>query len=52
MDMDMRELIPIVSPLVDGKGGGSPSLVEIFAKNTENIEKALDQALNWGLASK
>jgi len=44
LGMDMRELIPIVSPLVEGKGGGSPSLVEIFAKNTENIEKALDQA--------
>jgi len=50
LDMDMRELIPIVSPLVEGKGGGSPSLVEIFAKNTENIEKAIDQAKKWGLA--
>jgi len=42
LGMDMRELIPIVSPLVEGKGGGSPSLVEIFAKNNKNIEKALD----------
>ena len=52
LGLDMRELIPKVSPLVEGKGGGSPSLVEIFAKNTENIEEALDQAKNWGLALK
>ena len=52
LGVDMRELIPIVSPLVEGKGGGSPSLVEIFAKNTENIENALTQAMNWGLALK
>jgi len=44
LGIDMRDLIPIVSPLVEGRGGGSPSLVEIFTKNTENIEKALDQA--------
>ena len=42
LSLDMRELIPIVSPMVEGKGGGSPSLVEIFAKNNKNIEKALD----------
>ncbi len=52
LGVDMRELIPIVSPLVEGKGGGSPSLVEIFAKNTENIENALTQAKKWGLALK
>ena len=49
LGIDMRDLVPIVSPLVEGKGGGSPSLVEIFTKNTENIEKALEQAKNWGL---
>ena len=48
LGIDMRDLIPLVSPLVEGRGGGSPSLVEIFAKKPENIEKALDQAMNWG----
>lgn len=52
LGIDMRDLIPIVSTLVEGRGGGSSSLVEIFTKNTENIEKALDQAKKWGLASK
>jgi len=45
LGIDMRDLIPIVSPLVEGRGGGSSSLVEIFTKNTENIEKALEQAI-------
>ena len=48
LGVDMRDLISIVSPLVEGKGGGSSSLVEIFVKNTENIEKALNQAKIWG----
>jgi alanyl-tRNA synthetase len=49
LGFDTRELIPIVSPLVEGKGGGSPSLVEIFAPVTSNIEKALDHAFQYVL---
>ena len=49
---DMRELIPVVSPLVEGRGGGSSSLVELFTKKPERIDDALNQAKNWGLASK
>lgn len=49
LGFDTRELIPIVSPLVEGKGGGSPSLVEIFAPETSNIEKALDHAFQYVL---
>ncbi len=44
LHIDMCDLIPVVSPLLKGRGGGSPSLVEIFTKKTENIESALDQA--------
>ncbi|MGD2245092.1 MAG: alanine--tRNA ligase-related protein [Candidatus Aminicenantes bacterium] len=47
LGIDMRELIPVVSPLVEGRGGGSPSLVEIFAGKAENIEKALDKAYDY-----
>ena len=43
-DIDMRELIPLVSPLIKGKGGGNPSLVELVAEDTENIDAALEQA--------
>jgi len=47
LGFDARQLIPVVSPLVNGKGGGGPTLVEIFAPEMENIEKALDQALQF-----
>ncbi len=43
-DIDMRELIPLVSPLIKGKGGGNPSLVELVAEDTENIDAALREA--------
>jgi alanyl-tRNA synthetase len=41
---DTRDLIPIVSPLVNGKGGGSQALVEIFAPEISKIGMALDSA--------
>lgn len=44
LSMDMRELVPLVSPLINGKGGGRSSLVELAAENVENIPKALDKA--------
>jgi alanyl-tRNA synthetase len=42
--LDMRELLPIVSPFIGGKGGGRPSLVEISGKNRDNLQKSLDAA--------
>jgi alanyl-tRNA synthetase len=44
LNIDMRELVPLVSPLINGKGGGRPSLVELAGENVENIPKALDEA--------
>jgi alanyl-tRNA synthetase len=44
LGLDMRELVPIVSPLIDGKGGGRPSLVEISGQKKENLEQALEEA--------
>ena len=46
LGLDIRELISIVSPLVKGKGGGSPTLVEIFTPDPSNIEQALETALS------
>jgi alanyl-tRNA synthetase len=40
----MRELVPIVSPLIEGKGGGRPSFVEISGEKKENLEQAMDAA--------
>jgi alanyl-tRNA synthetase len=44
LDLDMRELLPVVSPLIEGKGGGRPSLVEISGEKKENLEQALEEA--------
>ena len=44
LGLDMRELVPVVSPLIEGKGGGRPSLVEISGEKKENLEQALDKA--------
>jgi len=47
LNFDMRELVPIVSPLIKGKGGGSPSLVQMGAEELENLELALDKAYEF-----
>ncbi len=41
---DMRDLIPVVSPLISGKGGGRSTLVEIAGQRQENLVLALDKA--------
>jgi alanyl-tRNA synthetase len=42
--LDLRDLIPVVSPLLDAKGGGRPSLVELVGKNPAALDAALDRA--------
>jgi alanyl-tRNA synthetase len=44
LNLDMREIIPLVSPLIKGKGGGSPSLVEVAGEQRENLVQALEKA--------
>jgi alanyl-tRNA synthetase len=51
LDLDMRELIPLLSPMIDGKGGGRPTMVELAGTKPENLEAALDKAtqtIDWG----
>ena len=43
LERDMRDLIPVVSPLIGGKGGGRPTLVEIAGQKEENLKLALDK---------
>ncbi|MGD8538989.1 MAG: alanine--tRNA ligase-related protein [Candidatus Aminicenantes bacterium] len=43
-ERDMRDCIPVVSPLIEGKGGGRPTLVEIAGQKKENLELALEKA--------
>ncbi|MCK4805350.1 MAG: hypothetical protein KAT88_12360, partial [Spirochaetes bacterium] len=47
INIDMREIVPLVSPLIKGKGGGRPSLVEIAGEKIENLEQALERAFEF-----
>jgi len=44
MDIDLREVVPELCSLIEGKGGGSPSFVEITGEKKENLNFALDKA--------
>jgi alanyl-tRNA synthetase len=44
LNIDMREIVPAVSSLIKGKGGGSPALVEVAGEGVENLELALSKA--------
>ena len=47
INIDMREIVPLVSPLIKGKGGGRSSLVEIAGEKIENLEQALERAFEF-----
>jgi alanyl-tRNA synthetase len=47
INIDMREIVPLVSPLIKGKGGGRSSLVEIAGEGIANLEQALERAFEF-----
>jgi alanyl-tRNA synthetase len=49
-DIDLRQVIPLVSPLIKGKGGGSPSLIQLAGEDVKNLHLALEKANHWGQA--
>jgi len=44
LKLDMRQLVPLVSPFINGKGGGGPSLVEIAGDPKADLPAALEKA--------
>ncbi|MGB2908268.1 MAG: alanine--tRNA ligase-related protein [Candidatus Aminicenantaceae bacterium] len=42
--LDLRELIPVVSPVLNARGGGRPSLVELAGDRPEALTEALNAA--------
>jgi alanyl-tRNA synthetase len=44
VDLDMRELVPVISPLLNARGGGRESLVELAGDKPEALTPALDAA--------
>lgn len=47
LKLDMRELLPLVSSIIKGKGGGQASLVEVAGEIPQNIDQALDEAQRY-----
>jgi alanyl-tRNA synthetase len=41
---DLRELIPVIAPLLNAKGGGRPSLVELVGGRPDALSEALEAA--------
>ena len=44
LDLDMRELISLAAPLIDGRGGGSPQVAQAGGRHREGLKQALDIA--------
>lgn len=42
LGVDMRALVEIAGPIIDGKGGGPPSLVQISGTKTDMLDAALE----------
>lgn len=44
LSFDMREIVDLVAPIIEGRGGGSASFVEIGGEKKENLTQALEKA--------
>lgn len=47
LKIDMRQLVPIISPAINGRGGGSPVLVEIAGVPGADLAAALAKAEDY-----
>ncbi len=45
IDLDLRELVPELSSILEGKGGGSESLVEVAGREKDQLEQAVEKAV-------
>ena len=44
LGVDLRTIVPVVAPLIEGRGGGGPSLVEIAGNPGADVDAALLRA--------
>ena len=44
LSMDLRQLTPVILPIVSGKGGGGASLIEIVTEDPSKLDEALLKA--------
>jgi len=47
IDLDLRELVPELSSILEGKGGGSGSLVEVAGQEKGQLEQAVQKAVEF-----
>lgn len=47
LKLDMRELLTLAMPHIEGRGGGSSSLVEAAGEKKEGLKKALEHAAEY-----
>jgi alanyl-tRNA synthetase len=47
LGINMQDLVKVVSPLIEGRGGGPPTLVQIGGTRAEGLEKALSAAASY-----
>ncbi len=45
IDLDLRELVPELSSILEGKGGGRESLVEVAGQDKGQLEQAVNKAI-------
>jgi alanyl-tRNA synthetase len=43
--VDLRQIVPVVAPLINGKGGGGPSLIEIAGDRAADLASAVARAV-------
>lgn len=46
-ELDFRVIVPEVNALINGKGGGQPSLVQMSGTEPDNLEAALKKVTDW-----
>ena len=47
LGLDMRSLVEIVSPHIEGRGGGPPSLVQVAGPKEEGLDSAVSDAISY-----
>ena len=47
ISVDLRKIVDIIAPLIEGRGGGRPDYIEIGGRKKENLEEAINEAYKY-----
>jgi len=47
ISIDLRKIVDIIAPLIEGRGGGRPDYIEIGGRKKENLEEAINEAYKY-----